>query len=56
MAKHNLPLLMMKSMDLSLEEIFLTLTGDLRSAAAGYDSPESSAITTEGGDENALDV
>jgi ABC-2 type transport system ATP-binding protein len=64
MAKHNLPLLLMKSMDLSLEEIFLTLTGDLRAAAAGYDGPESEIETeteiepetTEGGGENALDV
>jgi len=44
MAKHNLPLLLMKSMDLSLEEIFLTLTGDIRAAAAGYDAPEGSGV------------
>jgi ABC-2 type transport system ATP-binding protein len=36
MAKHNLPLLLMKPMDLSLEEVFLRLTGDLRAEAAGY--------------------
>jgi ABC-2 type transport system ATP-binding protein len=40
MAKNNLPLLLMKSMDLSLEEIFLTLTGNIRGAAAGYAAPE----------------
>lgn len=36
MAKNNLPILMMKSMDLSLEEIFLQITGDTRGDAADY--------------------
>jgi ABC-2 type transport system ATP-binding protein len=36
MSKNNLPILSMKSMDLSLEEIFLQITGDTRTAAAGY--------------------
>ena len=36
MAKHNLPILLMKSTELTLEEIFLTLTGDTRSGPAGY--------------------
>jgi ABC-2 type transport system ATP-binding protein len=38
MSKNNLPILSMKSMDLSLEEIFLQITGDTRTAAAGYDT------------------
>ena len=36
MAKNNLPILLMKSTELTLEEIFLTLTGDVRSGPAGY--------------------
>ena len=36
MAKNNLPILLMKSTELTLEEIFLTLTGDTRSGPAGY--------------------
>ncbi|MCL2603307.1 MAG: ABC transporter ATP-binding protein [Defluviitaleaceae bacterium] len=48
MAKHNLPLLLMKSMDLSLEEVFLRLTGDIRGEAAGYELPEEE--TAKGGD------
>jgi ABC-2 type transport system ATP-binding protein len=48
MSKNSLPVLLMKSMDLSLEEIFLTLTGDLRSQAMGYEAPEEEP--TEGGD------
>jgi len=36
MAKNNLPILLMKSTELTLEEIFLTLTGDVRTAPAGY--------------------
>jgi ABC-2 type transport system ATP-binding protein len=39
MAKNNLPILMMKSLDLTLEEIFLTITGDTRpESLLGYDS------------------
>jgi ABC-2 type transport system ATP-binding protein len=48
MAKNNLPLLLMKSMDLSLEEIFLTLTGDIRTAAAGYAAPEGDVPDEDG--------
>ncbi|MCL2379105.1 MAG: ABC transporter ATP-binding protein [Defluviitaleaceae bacterium] len=36
MAKNNLPILLMKSTELTLEEIFLTLTGDTRSSPTGY--------------------
>ena len=36
MAKNNLPILLMKSTELTLEEIFLTLTGDVRNAPTGY--------------------
>ena len=36
MAKHNLPILLMKSTELTLEEIFLTLTGDARTGPMGY--------------------
>ena len=36
MAKNDLPILLMKSTELTLEEIFLTLTGDVRSGPAGY--------------------
>ncbi|MCL2189009.1 MAG: ABC transporter ATP-binding protein [Defluviitaleaceae bacterium] len=46
-AKNNLPLLLMKSMDLSLEEIFLTLTGDLRTQAMGYESPEEEVMQND---------
>ena len=41
MAKHSLPLLLMKSMDLSLEEVFLRLTGDMRAEATGYKGGDS---------------
>ena len=48
MAKNNLPILLMKSTELTLEEIFLTLTGDLRTAPAGYGQAQSSdMIITE---------
>ena len=53
MAKHNLPLLLMKTMDLSLEEIFLTLTGDLRGQAAGYDAPGAGAHEKGAGEKSA---
>jgi len=43
MTKANLPILLMKSLDLSLEEIFLTLTGDIRGEALGYEAPEGEA-------------
>jgi len=56
MAKNNYPLLHMKSMDLSLEEIFLRLTGDIRGAAAGYDVPEAEAVTQEGADAIDSDI
>ena len=36
MARHELPILSMKTMDLSLEEIFLTLTGAPRNESMGY--------------------
>ena len=36
MAANNLPILLMKSTELTLEEVFLTLTGDIRSGPAGY--------------------
>ncbi|MCL2572089.1 MAG: ABC transporter ATP-binding protein [Defluviitaleaceae bacterium] len=36
MCKNNLPILLMKSTELTLEEIFLQLTGDVRSGPAGY--------------------
>jgi ABC-2 type transport system ATP-binding protein len=50
MAKYNLPLLLMKSMDLSLEEVFLTLTGDIRGPAAGYNQTPQHGGESEGGD------
>jgi len=40
MSKNNLPILIMKTTELSLEEIFLTLTGDVRSGPAGYGGKE----------------
>ena len=43
MAKHNLPILLMKTTELTLEEIFLTLTGDTRSGPAGYSQSISAA-------------
>ena len=43
MAKHNLPILLMKSTELTLEEIFLTLTGDIRSGPAGYNQPSAAS-------------
>jgi len=36
MSKNNLPILLMKTTELTLEEIFLTLTGDVRSGPTGY--------------------
>jgi len=40
MAKNNLPILIMKTTELTLEEIFLTLTGDVRSGPVGYGGKE----------------
>lgn len=53
MSKNNLPILLMKSMDLSLEEIFLTITGDFRvdPATDGYAKAKQPADT--GGEGNA---
>ena len=48
MAKNNLPILMMKSTELTLEEIFLTLTGDLRAAPAGYGQVSAAPEADEG--------
>jgi len=36
MAKNNLPILLMKSTELTLEEVFLTLTGGSRGTSLGY--------------------
>ena len=46
MAKNNLPILLMKSTELTLEEIFLTLTGDKRNGPAGYGQASASGIET----------
>ena len=51
MAKNNLPILLMKSTELTLEEIFLTLTGDVRSGPAGHG--QSSIILTGDGTTDA---
>ncbi|MCL2527253.1 MAG: hypothetical protein FWE42_02450, partial [Defluviitaleaceae bacterium] len=47
MAKNNLPILLMKSTELTLEEIFLTLTGDTRSGPSGHGQ---SSIVISGND------
>ena len=55
MAKHNLPILLMKSTELTLEEIFLTLTGDTRSGPVGYVQSTSAGGYEEAAAEPELD-
>jgi ABC-2 type transport system ATP-binding protein len=55
MAKNNLPILLMKSMDLSLEEIFLQITGDTRASALGYGSAADSGPQNEEPEAEATD-
>lgn len=55
MAKNNLPILLMKSLDLTLEEIFLQVTGDARTELApdGYNKPKQAASGVGAGAEDA---
>ena len=56
MMKHNIPILMMKTIDISLEDVFLTLTGSIRMDSAGYEQPgyvAEAAKTAESGATNA---